>query len=716
MTGRNDHIPRATGPRLLFLAALLLALGATAVLVLSDSLRWMRIGVVAALWAALAGAFLAVRYRRLSADRAEDAAQAQKIYELELEREVAARREFELSAEAATATAVKAAAEGGSRDDIAELRAELKAMREHLEVLLGGEVLVERIALHAEATRMRSRPEALESPVEPIRRIGEPTTDLIERVRGPWLEDTPGSRPIDPTWTPSWESGAWESGDLRRPARQGEQAVKAGRPAARPARAEARPGDARPARPAEEHPANGRPANARPADVRPARPADARPGAARPTGSAETPSPRREQDAGVSARLDVPQESRPRRPEAAHPAGPAGEAYGEQRVARSRTEADPARREPDAPPRQPARPRPEARAGEAARTRPEAREGAAPGEATAARLRPADPEATRSGVRPVEPHTQHGGRPLDRGAPPRVISRRTPEPAPPSAAEAARSRQAVDSSASPAATDSGVFAPAEVARPREGRAPAAGGRSASPPQASGAPGPAAAARPAAADSGTFAPVRAGRPTDTGTYPPAARADSPPPARLPAADPGDAARGGRAAETGTFAPARGQRATETGTHPPARPEQGQRAAEPAPPAKGKRAAETGTFPPAQPVRGKRAAETGTFPPAQPARGKRAAETGTFPPAQPVRGKRAAETGTYPPARPGSAAAAASAGRRAAESGTFPPVEEPAGRRRRPEAEQGGHASGTSVADLLAAHGGTAPRRRRRRDED
>ncbi|GAA3025932.1 DUF6779 domain-containing protein [Actinokineospora globicatena] len=208
MTGRTDPTAQgATAARALLLAALALALASTAVLVLSDSLRWMRLGVVAALWAALAGAFLAARYRRQVADRSDEVAEQQRVYELELEREVAARREFELEVEATTRRKVEAE----TSDDLSALREELHHLRQSLEALLGGEVLVERFALHAEATRMRGLAEGAIAarPGNPVRHItaaGEPETQLIGRVsRNQWVRDEDPDR-IDPDWTPSWES------------------------------------------------------------------------------------------------------------------------------------------------------------------------------------------------------------------------------------------------------------------------------------------------------------------------------------------------------------------------------------------------------------------------------------------------------------------------------------------------------------------------------
>jgi Domain of unknown function (DUF6779) len=157
MTGRSGLTEGKRGDsrgygRLLLVAVLVLAIAATAVLVLSNDARFLRLGVLAALWAAFVGAFLAVKYRGEAAAREDEVADLQTVYELELEREVAARREYELEIEAGTRRRV----EEESREDLDALRGELRALRENLEALLGGEVLVERVALRAESTRMRS--------------------------------------------------------------------------------------------------------------------------------------------------------------------------------------------------------------------------------------------------------------------------------------------------------------------------------------------------------------------------------------------------------------------------------------------------------------------------------------------------------------------------------------------------------------------------------
>jgi hypothetical protein len=200
MTARRDSSDgpgvASFGGRALLIGAVVFAAAATGLLVLTDQEKWLRLGIVAALWAALAGAFLAARYRRQVTDQREAAAERQQIYELELEREIAARREHELMVE----TEAKRKAEETSRDDIAALRGELQNMQQTLESLLGGEFLVERYALRAESTRMRSLGEdrslAMHRDVKhlpaaaansgnmvipPVVREGE--TELIERVR-----------------------------------------------------------------------------------------------------------------------------------------------------------------------------------------------------------------------------------------------------------------------------------------------------------------------------------------------------------------------------------------------------------------------------------------------------------------------------------------------------------------------------------------------------
>jgi hypothetical protein len=222
--------------RLLLGGALVLGLGATLVLVFSDDSRFLKLGIVAALWAALVGAFLAARFRRQVTDRVDNAADMQAVYELELEREIAARREYELELEAEA----KRKAEEESRQDIAALRTELGALRETLQSLLGGEVLVERFALQAQATRMRSLGD--EAPQlarqQQVKRLSaspatahdqviisaEPQTELMDRV----VDRQPARRP------PTQRSQRPAPREQQRPAREPERQMQVRQPQQRP--------------------------------------------------------------------------------------------------------------------------------------------------------------------------------------------------------------------------------------------------------------------------------------------------------------------------------------------------------------------------------------------------------------------------------------------------------------------------------------------------
>ncbi|WP_370945148.1 DUF6779 domain-containing protein [Amycolatopsis sp. cg5] len=217
MTGVGDDSRGRPWGRPWLVVGLTLAVAATLALVLSDDLRWLRLGIVAALWAALIGAFLAVKYRKHAAHSEDAVAEAQAVYELELEREVAARREFELEVEAET----RQRADEDSREELDALRSEVLALRDSLQTLFGGEVLYERVALTAQATRMRSlgddkrlvngepkkQPAQLMAPKK-IVEVAERPTELIERVLDKAVEQrrpapAPAARPKPKPETPT---------------------------------------------------------------------------------------------------------------------------------------------------------------------------------------------------------------------------------------------------------------------------------------------------------------------------------------------------------------------------------------------------------------------------------------------------------------------------------------------------------------------------------
>ncbi len=147
-------LPCGSG-RVLMLATVVLAAAAAAVLAVgAQDARVLRLGLVAALWAALLGAFAAARMRREISSGAHRADELRTIYQLELEREVTARREHTLTVE----RELREQAEQVDRREIAALRAELAAMRANLEKLIGGDRLGERVALRAESARLLPMP------------------------------------------------------------------------------------------------------------------------------------------------------------------------------------------------------------------------------------------------------------------------------------------------------------------------------------------------------------------------------------------------------------------------------------------------------------------------------------------------------------------------------------------------------------------------------
>ncbi|WP_433758370.1 DUF6779 domain-containing protein [Nocardia sp. CA-135398] len=140
----------------LFIGVLiLLGLVASVFLVFSDRLQFVRIGLVAALWAAVIGALAATRYRKEATIDKAKVRDLQTVYELQLEREVTARREYELGVEARVRAEV-----GADAAEMAALRAELTVLRQSLQRLFDGDLPMDRPALRADATRIQELPSA----------------------------------------------------------------------------------------------------------------------------------------------------------------------------------------------------------------------------------------------------------------------------------------------------------------------------------------------------------------------------------------------------------------------------------------------------------------------------------------------------------------------------------------------------------------------------
>lgn len=107
------------------------------------------LAVVAALWAGVIAAILVTRYRR-QADAAEAKSRDLRlVYELQLEREITARRQYEMGVEAQ----VRKEVSGAANEELAALKAELRSLRSAVEVLVGGELPDDQTALGHEKLR-----------------------------------------------------------------------------------------------------------------------------------------------------------------------------------------------------------------------------------------------------------------------------------------------------------------------------------------------------------------------------------------------------------------------------------------------------------------------------------------------------------------------------------------------------------------------------------
>jgi signal transduction histidine kinase len=133
MSGTDEHPLLPGGGRVLMLGTGVMAVVAAAVLALGiQDARLLRLGLLAALWAALLGAFATARARRETSSCAEHADRLRMAYQRELEREVAARREHTLRVE----HEFREQAGLSHQREIVELRTELAALRSDLEQLL----------------------------------------------------------------------------------------------------------------------------------------------------------------------------------------------------------------------------------------------------------------------------------------------------------------------------------------------------------------------------------------------------------------------------------------------------------------------------------------------------------------------------------------------------------------------------------------------------
>jgi hypothetical protein len=269
MTGPDERPWWRGSGQILMMASAGLAVAAAGVLTFgAEDSRLLRLGIVAALWAALLVAFGATRMRRDGDSGDDRTEELRTVYRLELEREIAARREHELTVE----RELRADMERREREDILALRGELQTLRDTLQHLLGGDVLVERVALRAESTRLLPLPDhpragaegrgriataevsqvprsltmsewpAAEQDESPVRRrqarfAAEPSLDLGSQDRGVDRDTDRGSADRSPAGdaTAGAAESRWDLWDAR-PVTSGSAAAVAPQPAAAPQR------------------------------------------------------------------------------------------------------------------------------------------------------------------------------------------------------------------------------------------------------------------------------------------------------------------------------------------------------------------------------------------------------------------------------------------------------------------------------------------------
>src|SRR6201993_2285894 len=140
---------------LLLTVLLVLAIAASSALVFTERFEFLKLAVILSLWAAATAAFVSLIYRRQSdIDRAR-ARDLKLVYDLQLDREISARREYELEVESQLRRELAVELRAQSADEVASLRAELAALRNNLEILFDTD-LSHRPAIEPERTTVRA--------------------------------------------------------------------------------------------------------------------------------------------------------------------------------------------------------------------------------------------------------------------------------------------------------------------------------------------------------------------------------------------------------------------------------------------------------------------------------------------------------------------------------------------------------------------------------
>lgn len=171
---------------LLLTVLLVLAIAASSALVFTNRAELLKLAVILSLWAAVIAAFVSVIYRRQSDIDAARARDLKLVYDLQLDREISARREYELSVESHLRRELASELRAQAADEVAALRSELAALRANLEILFDAD-LGDRPALEGDRAGDWTRDTTTMPPVP-----GRVESSRITPVRP---EDS-GSRPV----------------------------------------------------------------------------------------------------------------------------------------------------------------------------------------------------------------------------------------------------------------------------------------------------------------------------------------------------------------------------------------------------------------------------------------------------------------------------------------------------------------------------------------
>ncbi|KUI21912.1 hypothetical protein AU193_06090 [Mycobacterium sp. GA-1285] len=201
---------------MLLTALLVLAIAASSALVFTDRVELLKLAVILALWAAVVAAFVSVIYRRQSDVDQARVRDLKLVYDLQLDREISARREYELSLESQLRRELEAEVRARAADEMATLRAELAALRANLEILFDAD-LSHRPAIEPERTTVRAYSDWARDSETTGRvsssRIDDYQPDIGERTTDSSIIDVP-AEPQPPEF--DWHQTAERVGSHRR--------------------------------------------------------------------------------------------------------------------------------------------------------------------------------------------------------------------------------------------------------------------------------------------------------------------------------------------------------------------------------------------------------------------------------------------------------------------------------------------------------------------